>query len=85
MISKSPDPNCVELVFLRYIGPFRPSRQPQLEDAERSYEFAMNGTPHNSFHAKAPSSSGTTTQKESETKRRRFRFFGRGRNRAGSK
>jgi hypothetical protein len=71
LISNSPDPKCVELVFLRYIGPLRPSK--------KSPKF--DSTPLNLSPARNIKVLSNQSAKESPGKNKKgFRWFGRGKN-----
>jgi hypothetical protein len=84
LIARSPKRKCLELVFLRYIGPFRPSRKSVMEG---SFDLEAQGSPHGSFDlAATPNTRMTIKQapKDAQGKKKGFRWFGRGKKK-GSK
>lgn len=77
-IKHSRNPRSVELVFLRYIGPFRPCRKPVLEG--QSFDWEPTGSPYGSFDMPAPTPQKVQTTPDPVTtgKKKGFRLFGRG-------
>jgi hypothetical protein len=74
VIARSPTAACVELVFLRYVGPFRPNRHPQRGTEGPSFDLDITGYCQ---------PSGEPSQKHE--KKRGFRMFGRKKRRDGAK
>lgn len=84
MIATAPTTKNVELVFLRYIGPYLPSRNSQVGMNGPSFDVDMSG--HSPPSMKRQSSSQPNRQRSKEQdKKRGFRLFGRGKKREGSK
>jgi hypothetical protein len=77
-ISRSPTTTCIETVFLRYIGPFRPSRHLQMCAGGPSFDLDITGC--------ALSRPEMESHSSGQDKKKGFRIFGRGRKkRDGSK
>lgn len=86
MITKAPDTKCVELVFLRYIGAFRPSRKSRPESSFEGEAPGSPGSPHGSCELRATkkktvSSQQALTPTQGKPKKS-FRLFGRGKKKA---
>ena len=96
VIANSPDPTQVDLVFLRYIGPFRAANKTLLEtednfrlDARGSFDDSLvKDKKSKSLWRKNPMKSNNKTepvQKAQAKKKSGFRLFGRGKNNNASK
>lgn len=79
LITKAPDTKCVELVFLRYIGAFRPCRKSR---PVGSFESEAPGSPRGSCEVPARKKETVNSQQASsptqEKPKKGFRLFGRG-------
>ena len=85
-IAKSKNPKSVNLVFVRYVGPFFPLRSAITH--EPSFELEALGSPQSSFEvppaavvtpaAPAPAPAKNTKTKGNAQKKKGFRIFGRG-------
>jgi hypothetical protein len=81
LIARSPKRKCLELVFLRYIGPFRPSKTSKKSLMEGSFDLEAQGSHYGSFDLAATPNTRMTTKrapKDAQGKKKGFRWFGRG-------
>lgn len=87
MISNSPSKNCIELVFLRYIGPFRPSRNSRMALDGPSFDLDMTSDNILTLPGIETDSFVQPNRQPSkdQDKKKGFRIFGRGKNKAGPK
>lgn len=79
LVSSASNPQCVELIFVRYIGPFRPSRGARTNAV--AYDVDMTN-PRNTLSTEGKKQIGPSSLQGEGSKRRGFRIFGRGKKKA---
>jgi PDZ domain len=77
LITKAHNPRCIELVFLRYIGPFMPRRSPLKSSGPAKGDLGMTDG-----NIAAASTQQTTAPPKERPRRRGFRIFWRGKKKA---
>lgn len=70
LIAETPNPNCIEMVFFRYIGPFHPIAKPRMRTDRPGYGQITGYTPPSI----GPVSKSANAPNE---KKKGFRLFGR--------
>ena len=74
LVMNSPKSQFVELVFMRYIGPFRPAQKAM---SLGSFDLEAAGSPHGSFELPPVPEQKAASEKETKGKKKGFRWFSR--------